>query len=105
MPKVNLIGSSNRQTNYQRCVFGSMAGLAPTTNVRPNVTGLHGYKYARAAANGINWSDGSTFAQSVTDKTKGCGLNRTCDDGKDCVTHIGFTNFVMAYRTGAKVLA
>jgi len=27
------------------------------------------------------------------------------DDGKDCVTHIGFTNFVMAYRTGAKVLA
>ena len=104
MPKVNLIGSSNRQTN-QTCVFGSMAGLAPTTNVRPNVTGLPGYKYARAAANGINWSDGTTFAQSVTDKKQGCGLNRTCDDGRKCVKHIGYTNLVMAYRTGAKVLA
>ena len=104
MPKVNLIGSSNRQTN-QTCVFGSMAGLAPTTNVRPNVTGLPGYKYARAAANGINWIDGTTFAQSVTDKSKGCGLNRTCDNGRDCVKHIGYTNLVMAYRTGAKVLA
>ena len=54
MPRVNLIGASNRFTNRvsgDGCVFGSMAGLAPTATKRPWVTGLHGYKYTRSAAN------------------------------------------------------
>ena len=86
-----------------------MAGLAPTTNVRPSVTGLPGYKYTRSAANGINWSDGSTTAQSTKDKAKGCGLGKNgqvaCDKGKECVEHIGVSKTGVAYRTGSKLLA
>ena len=102
MPRVNLIGASNRQTN-QTCVFGSMAGLAPTTNVRPSVTGLPGYKFMRAAANGVNWQDGSFL--SATEKSKGCGLGRNCDDGNKCVKHLGFSKTGMAYYPGKKMLA
>jgi len=103
MPRVNLIGASNRQTN-QTCVFGSMAGLAPTTNVRPSVTGLPGYKYMRAAANGVDWETGNFL--SLSDKTAGCGLGRSCDDGKKCIalTHMKGTN-AMSYRVGKKMLA
>ena len=50
MPRINLIGASNRHTN-NTCQFGSMAGLAPTTNVRPNITGLPAYKVSIIAAN------------------------------------------------------
>ena len=52
MSRSNLIGASNLQTN-RTSVFGSLAGLAPTTGVRPHVTGLHGYKFTRVAANGL----------------------------------------------------
>ena len=87
MPRVNLIGASNRYTN-KTCHFGSMAGLAPTAAVRPNITGLPGYKYTRSAANGTN-VDGSTLAQSVSDKAGGCGFGRSCVDGKKCVATLG----------------
>ena len=43
-----MIGASNLHTN-STCVFGSMAGLAPTATVRPNVTGIHGYKYLKSS--------------------------------------------------------
>ena len=102
MPRVNLIGSSNLYTN-QTCVFGSMAGLAPTTNVRPNVSGLPGYKFTRAAANGINWQTGSFLSQ--TEKDNGCGLGRNCDHGKNCVKQIGFSKTGMGYYPGKKMLA
>ena len=53
MSKSTLIGSSGRLTN-QTCHYGSMPGLAPTTNVRPNITGMPGYKFMSVAANGVN---------------------------------------------------
>tara|TARA_B100000287_G_C20585484_1_gene762085 strand:- start:632 stop:946 length:315 start_codon:yes stop_codon:yes gene_type:complete len=89
MPRVNLIGASNRQTN-STCVFGSMAGLAPTSNTRPHITGLPGYKYARTAANGINWDSGDTLSRDATSLTNGCGFNRECADGRKCVKHLNF---------------
>ena len=104
MPRVNLIGASNRQTN-STCVFGSMAGLAPTATKRPWVTGLHGYKYARTAANGTNWETGDTLPRDVKGLREGCGLNRPCDKGRSCVKFIGDSTTGVAYRTGAKLLA
>lgn len=108
MPRVNLIGSSNLYTN-STCVFGSMAGLAPTTNVRPSVTGLPGYKYTRSAANGVNWLDGSVLGQSATDKAAGCGLGKhgqlACDDGNKCVKSLGLSKTGVAYYTGSKHLS
>ena len=89
MPRVNLIGASNRQTN-STCVFGSMAGLAPTSNTRPNITGIHGYKYARTAANGIDWDSGATLTRDVTGLSKGCGFNKPCDEGRKCVKYLNF---------------
>lgn len=89
--KISLIGASNLYTN-NTCNYGSMAGLAPTTNVRPNVTGLNGYKYNSIAANGVNWYTGNALAKDVTSKTKGCGLGKNgkvaCDDGKRCLKHL-----------------
>ena len=83
--KISLIGASNLYTN-STCVFGSMAGLAPTATVRPMFTGLPGYKFARAAANGHNWETNAFLSQS--EKTAGCGLGRSCADGRDCVKYI-----------------
>lgn len=83
--KINLIGASNLYTN-STCVFGNMAGLAPTATVRPRITGLPGYKYARAAANGHNWETNADL--SAGDKEAGCGLGRSCDHGKLCIKHI-----------------
>ena len=104
MPRVNLIGSSNLYTN-STCVFGSMAGLAPTTNVRPSVTGLPGYKYTRSAANGVNWLDGSVLGQSTTDKAAGCGLGKNCTSGKSCVKSLGLSKTGVAYYAGSKLLS
>ena len=103
MPRINLIGASNRQTN-STCVFGSMAGLAPTATKRPWVTGLHAYKYTRSAANGTNWETGATLVRDVNGLSKGCGLNRGCDKGRLCVKFIGDSTTGVAYRTGAKLL-
>ena len=106
MPRVNLIGSSNRQTN-QTCVFGSMAGLAPTATVRPNVTGIHGYKSARAAANSFYWLDPHTKLNQE-ELEKGCGLGKkgtkACTEGKTCIEFIGYTKNIVQYYPGKKLL-
>tara|TARA_B100000963_G_scaffold212770_1_gene185406 strand:+ start:1814 stop:2128 length:315 start_codon:yes stop_codon:yes gene_type:complete len=103
MPRINLIGASNRQTN-STCVFGSMAGLAPTATKRPHITGIHGYKYTRSAANGTIWDTGATLPRDVKGLSEGCGLNRPCDKGRLCVKFIGDTTTGVAYRTGSKLL-
>ena len=109
MPRPNLIGASNRQTN-RTSVFGSLAGLAPTTGVRPNVTGLNGYKFARIAANGLRFIDGSDDIDvSEVDHSNGCGFNRdnnTLDapHGRDCIKHIGFSKNVSQFRIGKSML-
>ena len=92
MPRINLIGASNRQTN-QTCHYGSMPGLAPTTNVRPNVTGLPGYKVASVAAN-EHWYNGMAIASNTASMTAGCGLGKygpiACSDGRACLKHLNF---------------
>ena len=90
MPRVNLIGSSNRYTN-QTCVFGSMAGLAPTKNVRPFVSGIPGYKHSIVAANGNNWTSGEILTKDKTALENGCGLGKyknACNDGVKCLKHL-----------------
>ena len=94
MPRVNLIGSSNRQTN-STCVFGSMAGLPPTATMRPHITGLPGYKYLKSS-------------NDVIFVKKGCGFNKDCrTDGMNCIKAIGYTHHVVQFRTGGgqKLLA
>ena len=93
MPRPNLIGASNRYTN-STCVFGSMAGLAPTATVRPHITGIHGYKYLKS-------SNDATFLK------KGCGFNKSCDKGNQCIKTIGYSHNVVQFRTGGgqKLLA
>ena len=86
MPRPNLIGASNRYTN-STCVFGSMAGLAPTATMRPHITVLPGYKYLKS-------SNDSTFFK------KGCGFNKSCANGKKCIEAIGYTHNVVQFRTG-----
>lgn len=87
--KINLIGASNHLTN-STCVFGNMAGLAPTATVRPMFTGLPGYKFARVAANGFNWETNAFLSQD--EKTNGCGLGKFekdgCEKSKKCIEFI-----------------
>jgi len=101
MPRVNLIGSSNRQTN-QTCHYGSMAGLAPTTNVRPNVTSLPGYKVGITAANQHN-NDGSAIASNTLSMAAGCGLGKRCAEGTACLKHLNLwtgANTLGYFQTG-----
>ena len=105
--KINLIGSSNYLTN-STCVFGSMAGLAPTTNVRPMVTSLPGYKFARAAANGTD-PNGNITTQSSADRSAGCGLGRfevdNCTNARGCIQRIRHSNYApYAYRAAGTLL-
>ena len=100
--KINLLGS-NLHTN-NTCAFGSMAGLAPTSTVRPWITGLHGYKYARTAANGLNWATGATLTKDATNYAGGCGLAKDytrggCSEGRKCMNLIGYgsSNVVQHY--------
>ena len=105
MPRINLIGASNRQTN-QTCHYGSMPGLAPTTNVRPNVTGLPGYKVAVTAANQHN-NDGSEILSNTASMNAGCGLGKRCADGTACLKHLNlFTgaNTLGSFQTGRSKL-
>ena len=105
MPRVNLIGASNRQTN-QTCHYGSMPGLAPTTNVRPNITGLHGYKVGVTAANQHN-NDGSAIASNTASMNAGCGLGKRCADGTACLKHLNLwtgANTVGYFQTGRSKL-
>ena len=93
--------NSNLYTN-NTCQFGSMAGLNSTVGVRPNVTGIHGYKYLRTAANGLNWETGASL--NSTERTQGCGLDlpygERCDKGKLCIKFIGYETSNFYHRTG-----
>ena len=102
MSRSNLIGASNLHTN-RTSVFGSLAGLAPTTGVRPNVTGLHAYKFTRVAANGLRFSDNTWLSQP--DYAQGCGFARdhntiNAPHGQGCIDHIGYTKNIVQYRRG-----
>ena len=98
--KISRLGS-NLYTN-NTCQFGSMAGLNSTVGVRPNVTGLNGYKYLRTAANGLNWETGASL--NSTERTEGCGLDLPygvrCDKGKQCIKFIGYETSNFYHRTG-----
>lgn len=98
MPRPNIIGSSTRLTN-NTFVFGSLPGLAPTTGVRPNVTGLHGYKYYRLAANGVNWKTGASLSTNVAE----CGLNENVANSKVCIETLKKMGYIRTQnKTGAK---
>ena len=100
-----LLGASNRLTN-STCVFGNMAGLAPTATVRPMFTGLPGYKFARTAANGFRLShSGSYIDLSSKERENGCGLGRSCDAGKNCIKYINPKKSTAgAYHVGSRML-
>ena len=108
MPRINLIGASNLYTN-NTCEFGSMPGLAPTTGVRPWITGLNGYKYTRVAANGTLWPTGATLTKDVASLGKGCGLGKkgavACNDGRNCLKHLNLysgSNNLGYFKTGGR---
>ena len=89
----NLTGS-NLYTN-NTCQFGSMAGLNSTVGVRPNITGIHGYKYLRTAANGVDWRTGESL--DTVEISNGCGFLRTCQDGTMCLKFINPTTTTIRY--------
>jgi len=108
MPRPNLIGASNRYTN-KTSEFGSLAGLAPTTGVRPNVTGLHGYKFAKISANGLVFYNGTQTWISRKDSENGCGFNKdnttvNAPHGERCIEHIGYSKNVSQFRIGKSML-
>jgi hypothetical protein len=98
--KISKLGS-NLYTN-NTCQFGSMAGLNSTVGVRPNVTGIHGYKYLRSAANGVDWVTGQSLNQLERDQ--GCGLDvpflEKCSKGKQCIQYIGYETSNYYHKTG-----
>lgn len=105
MSKSRVFGSSNRFTN-NTSEFGSMAGLAPTATVRPNITGLNGYKYNSVAANGVNWQTGASL--NVDARNAGCGLGNSAEDGRKCLKFLNLydgVNTVQYYKAGrSKIL-
>jgi hypothetical protein len=98
--KISKLGS-NLYTN-NTCEFGSMAGLNPTVGVRPNVTGINGYKYLRTAANGVDWVTGASL--NSEERGQGCGLDipygERCDKGKLCIKFIGYETSNFYHKTG-----
>ena len=114
MPRISLIGSSNLYTN-NTCVYGSMAGLAPTTNVRPNVTGLNGYKVGPVASNqfreGPKGGVASVLASNTANQTLGCGLgfygSLACTNGTACLKGLNLwtgSNTLGYFQTGRSKL-
>ena len=113
MPRINLIGASNRQTN-QTCHYGSLPGLAPTTHVRTNVTGLAGYKVMSVAANQFKegragyW--GLTLSTNTSAMQSGCGLGKykgACADGTACLKYLNLykgSNSLGTFSTGRSKL-
>jgi hypothetical protein len=105
--KIGLLGS-NLHTN-NTCAFGSMAGLAPTSTVRPWISGIHGYKYSRTAANGLDWATGNTLPKDAANYAGGCGLAkdytgaRSCKNGRACIDLINPNlSVVVQHRTGKR---
>ena len=70
--KISRFGS-NLYTNNTN-VFGSMAGANSTVGVRPNVTGLVGYKVANLPKDAL---------------LNGCGRNKSNADNKRCAMFLG----------------
>jgi hypothetical protein len=70
--KISKLGS-NLYTNSTN-VFGSMAGANPTVGVRPNVTGLTGYKASNLPKNY---------------ELNGCGRNKSYADNRQCAMFLG----------------
>ena len=113
MPRISLIGSSNLYTN-NTCVYGSMAGLAPTTNVRPNVTGLNGYKVGPVASNqfreGPKGGVASVLASNTANRSLGCGLGLgkgACAKGSACLKGLNLwtgSNTLGYFQTGRSKL-
>tara|TARA_B100000902_G_scaffold305073_1_gene293438 strand:+ start:6366 stop:6674 length:309 start_codon:yes stop_codon:yes gene_type:complete len=91
-----MIGSSSRFTN-RTCVLGSLPGLAPTTNMRPNITGLAGYKAYPISNNMFRITQSEVSGKSVKSlqlvrNVSECGFNRNCKDSKTCVTKVSAKN-------------
>lgn len=88
-----MIGSSSRITN-RTCVLGSLPGLAPTTNMRPNISGLAGYKAYPISNNQFRMyktfhgNGNSQWNMKRVDNIVECGFNRTCADSKTCVQKV-----------------
>ena len=85
MPRPSLLGS-NLHTNNTRH-YGSMAGLAPTTNVRPHITSLAGYKVAAVAGN-QHRNDGTSIAGIQAALNNGCGLGKNSMCGENCLKYL-----------------
>jgi len=85
MPRPSLLGS-NLHTNNTRN-YGSMAGLAPTSNVRPHITSLAGYKVAAVAAN-QHRNDGTSITSNQRALNNGCGLGKNSMCGEDCLKYL-----------------
>ena len=101
MSKSRIIGSSNQFTN-NTCAFGSMAGLAPTTSVRPNISGLSGFKASVVAGN-QHKNDGTQIDSNTTARNYGCGLGKSCMDGKNCLSKMNLlksSNPIGGWSTG-----
>ena len=108
MSKINVIGTGSMLTSSE-CVYGKMPGLAPTATVRSSVTGIHGYKASKTAANEIDWSTGNTLERTTNSRNSGCGLGKqSCTQAKGCVNHLKYTypssNQYSQYRVGSKLL-
>jgi len=89
------------------CVFGSMAGLAPTTNMRPNITGISAYRVTLTAANmfleGPKGGTAIVWDKNNTYRDYGCGTGTTCAQGKDCLTKMNLmtsANTLGGWSTG-----
>jgi hypothetical protein len=88
MSKTSRIGASNLYTNNAG-VFGSMAGLAPTANVRPRLLAHKGYSYKyNIILNDAAYSDK-------------CGTNKTIAQQITCLTSLNLmTKGSLLFRTG-----
>ena len=93
-----MIGSSSRFTN-RTCVLGSLPGLAPTTNVRPNITGLAGYKAYPISNNMFRIVSSKKPGESTVSITRQrvrnvseCGFNTNCTNAKKCVDKVTAKN-------------
>ena len=97
MPRINLIGSSNRQTNQP--TFGNkLAGLAPTISIKPVHVALPGYKVAKIAANDSN----------PDNNIDSCGFNKppevAVQFGRQCIKAIGYPKNITQFHLGKKML-
>ena len=75
-----------------------MAGLAPTTSVRPNISGLSGFKASVVAGN-QHKNDGT----QIDSNTMARNLGKSCMDGKNCLSKMNLlksSNPIGGWSTG-----